>query len=202
MNLPHSRAGHRALTAVAITTGLILAVSGCGGGGSGDDDPKQQSKSSPPSSSQQSEGEGTDSAPPEQPANEVLAESKGEGGLALAITSAVRDQSGYVTVQGTVTNGTGKSWVAAEWRSDENELVKNGASIAGASLVDKTGRKKYLVLRDTEGRCLCTRFAGGVRSGDTTEWFAQFPSPPEGTTKVDFQVGSMPPAAIEISEGE
>jgi hypothetical protein len=73
--------------------------------------------------------------------------------------------------------------------------------MAGAALVDQVGKKKYLVLRDTEGRCLCTRFSGGLRQGQTTDWFAQFPAPPEGTTKVEFQVGAMPPASIEISEG-
>jgi hypothetical protein len=120
----------------------------------------------------------------------------------VAVTSADRDEGGFVTVEGTVTNGSGKSWVAADWRGDERELAGNGGSIAGASLVDQGGKKKYLVLRDTEGRCLCTRFTGGVQPGETTEWFAQFPAPPEGTTEVSFQVGSMPPAAVEISEGE
>ena len=80
--------------------------------------------------------------------------------------------------------------------------AKNGGSVAGASLVDQAGKKKYLILRDTEGRCLCTRFARGSKPGESADWFAQFPAPPEGTTKVSFQVGSMPPASIELSEGE
>jgi hypothetical protein len=41
-----------------------------------------------------------------------------------------------------------------------------------------------------------------VKAGQSADWFAQFPAPPTDTTKVDFQVGSMPPASIEISEGE
>ncbi|MFD7546894.1 hypothetical protein [Streptomyces sp. NPDC059816] len=201
MKLPHART-RRTLTAAAFTTGLILAGAACGGGESGSDDGKRESRPASQSSQDQENEPTADDQSSTQPANDVLGESKGEGGLTMAITSAVRDQGGYITVQGTVTNGTGKSWVAAGWRSDENELVKNGASIAGANLVDKREGKKYLVLRDTEGRCLCTRFTGGILSGDTAEWFAQFPAPPEGTTKVDFQVGSMPPASIEISEGE
>jgi hypothetical protein len=74
--------------------------------------------------------------------------------------------------------------------------------MAGASLTDSKGKKKYLVLRDTQGRCLCTKFdGGGVDAGKSADWFAQFPAPPADTTAVDFQVGSMPPASIEISEG-
>ncbi len=198
MTSRHTTKGRRALAAVAITTGLVLSVAGCGGGGEGDGKSEKDPSSSAPAKGGGDEGKEEASA---SAAQQALAEVKG-GGLTLTITSAERDAGGFVTVNGTVTNGSGKAWVAADWRGDERELAKNGGSIAGASLIDQDGKKKYLVLRDTEGRCLCTRFTGGVGSGETTDWFAQFPAPPEGTTQVDFQVGSMPPASIEISEGE
>ncbi|MGP4045073.1 hypothetical protein [Streptomyces sp. 2A115] len=196
MDFRHTMKGRRALTAVAITTGLILTVAGCGGGDDGGSD--KNTSSSAPTKSDGGDDKQESQAPPAQ---QALAEVKG-GGLTLAVTSATRDEGGFVTVEGTVTNGSGKSWVAADWRGDERELAGNGGSIAGASLIDQAGKKKYLVLRDTEGRCLCTRFTGGLQSGETTEWFAQFPAPPEGTSEVTFQVGSMPPAPVELSEGE
>ncbi|MEV4866224.1 hypothetical protein [Streptomyces ossamyceticus] len=197
MKFRYTTRGRAALTAVTIATGLVLTVAGCGGGGDDDNPPKKDS-SAKPSQDNKDEAKEESEAPATQ---SVLAEVKA-GGLTLKVTSAARDGGGFVTVEGTVTNGTGKPWVGAEWRGDESELVKNGGSIAGANLVDPNGKKKYLVLRDTEGRCLCTRFTGGVQTGVTTDWFAQFPAPPEGTTSVDFQVGSMPPATIELSEGE
>ncbi|MFE9994389.1 hypothetical protein [Streptomyces avermitilis] len=197
MDFRHTTKGRRALSAVAITTGLLLAVSGCGGGGDGKSDKGTSTASAPAKSS--SDGGSKETESPES--DTVLAEVKGENGLTLAITSAKRDSGGFVTVEGAVTNNTDSIWVAASWRGDERELSKNGASIAGASLIDQKGKKKYLILRDTSGRCLCTQFTGGVRQGATAQWFAQFPAPPEGTTKVSFQVGGMPPASIEISEG-
>ncbi|MEV2249783.1 hypothetical protein AB0I94_04340 [Streptomyces sp. NPDC050147] len=199
MNIRHAIKTRRAMTAVAITTGLVLTVAGCGGGG--DDDKPKTEKSSTPSGGKNDAG-GEKDKESREPADSVLAEVKGEQGLSLKVTSAKRDEGGFLTVEGTVTNGGSKAWVAASWRGDEKELTKNGGSIAGASLVDTEGKKKYLILRDTEGRCLCTRFTGGVLSGQTVDWFAQFPAPPAETTKVDFQVGAMPPASIEISEGE
>ncbi|MEV8566995.1 hypothetical protein AB0436_15730 [Streptomyces sp. NPDC051322] len=101
-----------------------------------------------------------------------------------------------------VTNGSGKFWNPAEWAGDEQELAGNSASMAGASLVDTGGKKKYLVLRDTQGRCLCTRFTGGFDAGEAKAFYAQFPAPPASTTSVEFQVGDMPPATIDISEGQ
>ncbi|MEU3037333.1 hypothetical protein [Streptomyces griseoaurantiacus] len=198
MTYRHTRKGRRALSAVAITAGLLLTVAGCGGGG--DDGKDSSSSSAPGKTSDGGKEEGKKES--EQPSSDtVLAEVKGENGITLAVTSAKRTDGGFVTVEGTVTNNTDNTWIAASWRGDERELAKNGASIAGATLIDPQGKKKYLILRDTSGRCLCTQFTGGVRQGETSSWFAQFPAPPEDTTKVDFQVGAMPPASIEISEG-
>ncbi|MEV1023828.1 hypothetical protein [Streptomyces sp. NPDC050264] len=199
MKLRHTTTARRSLTMAAITAGLVLTVAGCGDGGSGDGD-NAEGSSSPTTSAQKSEG--AESSAPPGSTDKVLAEVKGEGGITLTVTSAAQDAGGFVTVQGTVVNGTGKAWVPVNWRGDERELMANGGSIAGAALVDEANKKKYLILRDTEGRCLCTRFTGGVRNGQTAEWYAQFPAPPEGTTKLSFQVGAMPPAPIEITEGE
>ncbi|MPY44731.1 hypothetical protein FNH04_33955, partial [Streptomyces phyllanthi] len=196
MNFRHTMKVRRTVTAVVIASGLLLTVAGCGGGDDGGGE--KNTSSSAPAKDDSGDGKQESQAPQ---SDTVLAEVKGQDGLTLAITSAKRDGGGFVTVEGTVTNNTGKVWVAADWRSDETELAKNAGSISGASLIDQEGKKKYLILRDTSGRCLCTQFTGGVRDGNTTQWYAQFPAPPDGTTKVDFQVGAMPPASIELSEG-
>ncbi|MGW5608753.1 hypothetical protein ACWEWI_22140 [Streptomyces sp. NPDC003753] len=197
MDVRHTMQGRRALSAVAITTGLILTVAGCGGGDGGG---KPRATSS--SAKSTAGGGGSQSQQSSAPAaDKVLAEVK-SGDIILTVTSAVRDGGGFVTVSGTVTNNSGQFWIASNWRGDERELSKNGASLAGASLIDSKGKKRYLVLRDTQGRCLCTKFdGGGVGAGKSADWFAQFPAPPEGTNEVNFEVGAMPPASIELSQG-
>ncbi|MET8553742.1 hypothetical protein ABZV64_02065 [Streptomyces sp. NPDC004959] len=187
--------------ALSLVAALSLTVASCGGEGEGDS--KKESRASSPAAPR----EDSPSSPAAQPSSgddeeTVLAEVKGGQELDLKVTSAQRDAAGFVTVSGTVTNGSGNAWTAADWRGDERELRDNGGSIAGASLVDATAKKRYLVLRDTQGRCLCTRFVGGVNPGATTDWFAQFPAPPSSTKKVTFQVGSMPPAEIPLSEAQ
>jgi hypothetical protein len=197
MNFRHTMKGRKALGAVAIATGLLLTVAGCGGGG-GDGKSGEESSTSAPAQNSAG-GKAKESSAPASA--QTVAEVKSNG-ITLAVTSAKRDQGGFVTISGTVTNGTSGIWIGAEWISDETELQKNGGSLAGASLVDEKGKKKYLILRDTTGRCLCTKFQGGVSQGATVDWFAQFPAPPAGTTSVQFQVPTMPPATIELSDGE
>ncbi|MGW2690332.1 hypothetical protein [Streptomyces sp. NPDC001296] len=196
MDFPRTMKGRRALGAVAVATGLILTVAGCGSGSGGE---KPSGTSSSKATAKSGGSQRHDSSAPA--AGQVVAQVKG-GDVTLTITSAVRDQGGFVTVSGTVANNGGQFWIASNWRGDERELSRNGASLAGAALVDSKGKKKYLVLRDTQGRCLCTKFdGGGVAAGKSADWFAQFPAPPEGTDTVDFQVGAMPPATVELSQG-
>lgn len=200
MSMRRTMKARRAWTAVAITTGLGFAVAGCGGDDGGDK-PKTAG-SSASATAKQPEQQPKEDAPQSPSSNTVLAEVKGGDNHTITINSAVRDAGGFVTVSGQVKNGRDGLWNPTTWSGGEKELNGNGASMAGASLVDKTGKKKYLVLRDTDGRCLCTKFTGGFKRGEEKAFFVQFPAPPASANKLDFQIADMPPASIEISEGE
>jgi hypothetical protein len=197
MTLRRSIRGRRALAALATTSVLLLGAAGCGNGDDGGGDSKQSASSAPSGKDGGDESAGESQAPS---STQALATAK-DGDITVEITSAVRDAGDFVTVSGTVTNDGGSTWVGTEWKSDERELAGNAGSLSGANLVDSAGKKKYLVLRDTEGGCLCTKFSA-VRPGQTVSWFAQFPAPPESAKQVEFQVGGMPPTAVELSGGE
>lgn len=188
----------RASAMVALTAGVALALTGCGGGG-GDKQPdsKASSKSSAPKTGGSSGGTSSPSVEPTQ----VLAQVKGEKGIEITINSVVRDPGGFVTVQGTVTNNGTEVFNADMWVGSETSVSKSGASVAGAVLVDEAGKKRYYVLRDTEGKCLCTMGLLSIQPKETRPIFAQFPAPPTATTSVEFQLPTMPPAKIQISEG-
>jgi len=185
------------LAAVAVTTGLALAVAGCSGGDEGGDDDASHS------SGQHKDGGtgGGSGGQDDGGQDKVLAEVKGGkgGDFTLTVTSARRDASGFTTIKGTLKNDGPSVAVLPGWASDEAELKNNGLSMAGATMVDKKGKKRYFILRDTNGHCLCTRFSGGFQQGESAEWFAQFPAPPESTRSVDFQVADMPSATVELS---
>jgi hypothetical protein len=121
--------------------------------------------------------------------------------MEVTINSAVRDTGGFVTVQGVITNNGTSVFDADTWRGNETALVKSGASVAGAVLVDEAGKKRYYVLRDTDGECLCTMKLLSIRPSESRPFFAQFPAPPPATTQVEFELPTMPPAKITISQG-
>ncbi|MBO8187579.1 hypothetical protein [Streptomyces spirodelae] len=196
MTMRRTRNARRGVAAAALVTGLALTAAGCGGGDGGGEDDKKPAPSSGKEQGDTGSGSGKD-----ETEGEPLAQVKGgkDGALTLTITSAVRDDGGFATLKGTVTNSGPSVVTLPDWQSDETELKKNGLSMAGATMVDKKEKKRYLVLRDTTGRCLCTRFRSGFPEGKSTQWYAQFPAPPPSTDKVDFQVADLPSATVELS---
>ncbi|MFF7676540.1 hypothetical protein [Actinacidiphila glaucinigra] len=182
--------------AVVVAVVLAAALSGCGGG-DGDDKTAAtpSTKTSAPGGSDKPSGE-----PSDEP-TQVLAQMKGEKDITVTLSEATRDSGGFVTVKGTLTNGGASIFNASSWVGSEMAVQKSGASVAGAVLVDAAGKKRYYVLRDTEGKCLCTMGLTLIKPGETRPLFAQFPAPPEGTTEMEFQLPTMPPAKITIAEG-
>lgn len=196
MRVRRTKKNRTRITAAVVTAGLVLAVAGCSSdSGEGGDDKQPASAADEKSGGDGGGGQGSDSGE-----DGPLAEVKGSDGISLTISTAKRDQGGFVTLTGKVTNTGNDPWSGVSWKSDEREVGSaNPASMAAAKLVDKKGKKRYYILRDTEGRCLCTAFKGGIMSGDSKTWYAQFPAPPEGNDTLDFQIADMPTASITVS---
>ncbi|WP_431952079.1 hypothetical protein [Actinacidiphila sp. bgisy167] len=180
----------------AIVAAMVLAVAltGCGGG-DGKAAGTPSAKTSAPGGSDRS------SAAPSDEPSQVLAQMKGEKGITVTLNEATRDSGGFVTVKGSLTNNGDSPFNATYWTGQETAVQRSGPSVAGAVLVDSVGKKRYYVLRDTEGKCLCTMGLTLIKPGETRPLFAQFPAPPESTTEVEFQLPTMPPAKITIAEG-
>ncbi|MGW0390284.1 hypothetical protein ACWDYJ_05155 [Streptomyces sp. NPDC003042] len=182
--------------AIGVAAALVLAVAGCGNGEN--EKPKQSDRpSAAPSSGGQAQLPSPDASQNPAPV-EVIATSSGPEAIVLTLNSAVRDQGGFFTVSGQIKNGGSAAFVqTAAWRGDEKN--SSAASVAGATLTDKVGKKRYYVLRDTEGRCLCTIGLTRIAAGESIPFFAQFPAPPAGTTEVDFNLPTFATATVKIS---
>jgi hypothetical protein len=65
--------------------------------------------------------------------------------------------------------------------------------------VDSKGKKRYYVLRDTDGRPLTTTGLTTIKAGGTVAVFMQFPAPPSTTAEVSFELPTFPVGTIKIS---
>ncbi|MFJ6914050.1 hypothetical protein ACIQUX_08825 [Streptomyces sp. NPDC101133] len=191
MRIRRGAKDRRAMTALIVAVGLALGVGGCSGGGGDDENPEASVSATAEGQSDPSAQEGTDSP---------LAELKGEDGLLLVIDSAERDAGGFLTVSGEIKNdGAKAARVPIQTRGDETEIMRHGGSLGGATLVDPADKKRYYVLRDTDGRPLTTTDMPRIKPGASIPVFMQFPAPPTDTAKVTFQLPTFASAPIEIS---
>ncbi|MFC5215130.1 hypothetical protein [Streptomyces coerulescens] len=191
MSIRFTTKARRGMVAMTVAAGLALGAAGCGSGG---DDGKPESSPSATKSG------GSGPSAQEGQSGDPLAELKGPNGLLLQITSAARDTGGFITVNGELKNDGDKTLtIPAQLSGNETEIIRNGRSLGGATLVDSKGKKRYYVLRDTDGRPLTTTGISSIKSGETIPVFMQFPAPPTDTADVSFQLPLFAPADITIS---
>ncbi|MFJ8541510.1 hypothetical protein ACIRFH_05695 [Streptomyces sp. NPDC093586] len=191
MSIRFTTKAPRGMAALTIAAVLALGVAGCGSGGGDDKKPQASASATSGNKSGPSAQQGTD-AP--------MAELKGQNGLVLKVGSATRDAGGFVTVSGEIKNDGAKATrVPIETRGNETEVVRHGGSLGGATLVDSASKKRYYVLRDTDGRPLTTTNIPRIDPGASVPVFMQFPAPPSEATEVTFQLPTFASATISIS---
>ncbi|MBQ0887337.1 hypothetical protein KBZ94_20745 [Streptomyces sp. RM72] len=191
MRIRFTTTARKGVVAVTVAAGLALSAVGCSGGEGGDGKAPTSASASTATGSDPSAQEGAD---------ESLAEVKGEDGLILKLTSATRDAGGFVTVSGEMKNdGDKPARVSVRTAGDETEIIRHGSSLGGATLVDSAKKKRYYVLRDTDGRPLTTTNMPRIKAGASIPVFMQFPAPSADTTEVTFQLPTFASATISIS---
>ncbi|MEU9295749.1 hypothetical protein [Streptomyces sp. NPDC048266] len=179
--------------AVAVVA-VAFFVAGCGAEEKPKADKPAVTTTAPPKS------EITQGSQAPEESEETLAVMSGQKGLEFTIYSAERDAGGFLTVKGRLRNAGGSvSAIPAQTSGDETEVVKHGTSLGGATLVDSLGKKRYYVLRDTDGRPLTTIGLDSLGPGKSTAVFMQFPAPPATTTEVSFQLPTFEPATLKLS---
>ncbi|MFE4860198.1 hypothetical protein [Streptomyces sp. NPDC056670] len=184
--------------AAAMAVALAFTVAGCGD--SGKDNKTTVGSSGESNSTSSAKGRQSGASSTQTNPAAKLAEAAGGGGIVLTVNSVARDAGGFLTVSGQLRNPGSKSFNGtSDWAGTERDVLPSGDSVAGATLIDKVGKKRYYVLRDTGGKCLCTMGISSVEAGQTVPFFAQFPAPPTGTKDVDFQLPTFPTMTVPVS---
>ncbi|WP_329232341.1 hypothetical protein OG488_24090 [Streptomyces sp. NBC_01460] len=204
MSIRRATDPRRAVAAASMVVVMALSVIACGGENGGGGGAESNATSSSPATAKPTDdgagGQEDTAAGDNVDPNAKLAEIKGAKDMVLVINEVKRDSSGFVTVQGTMTNEGDEPVNPSGWSGSEPIIVQtNLNSVGGATLVDKTGKKRYYILRDTDGRCLCTAGISGVMPGKSLPVFMQFPAPPDTTTEVDFTLPTFATTSLKIS---
>lgn len=136
------------------------------------------------------------------PAPVVASADRGDlPGITLTVDQLRRADPNTVTVVFTIANKDGEPPVF-DWTWGELGLTEVGNAFAfdmsGVYLIEPEGKKKYLVLRDTNNRCICSTgvyrsgTGEGLTPGTAVTMFAKFPAPPAAVTRVAVAVPHFP----------
>jgi hypothetical protein len=122
-------------------------------------------------------------------------------GITLAVNQLRRSDPNTVTVVFTIANQDGEPPVF-DWTWGELGVIDVGNALAfdvsGVYVVEPQGKKKYLVLRDTNTRCICSTgvfrsgSSSGLTRGTAATFFAKFPAPPAGVTTMSVVIPHFP----------
>jgi hypothetical protein len=66
-------------------------------------------------------------------------------------------------------------------------------NVSGIYLIDTVNRQKYMVVRDSEGDCLCSRDVPPIEAGASGTVWARFPEPPADVATVGVVVPHFVP---------
>lgn len=117
-------------------------------------------------------------------AQELVGEGE-KAGTKIVVRGLKRDDGGTVTLRFQVVNDGNKS-------QPMYQLIGN--SLDGhAHLIDAANKKKYLVVKDSAGKCECAPIRDSVEKGSPVNLWVKFPAPPESVQKVTVVINGFEP---------
>ncbi len=134
--------------------------------------------------------------PPARPAlAAVLATADSDtGDLRVEVTELKRGSGGTVSLKFTMINKSSTRVEVGGYKfADPKHQIPDHNSVGGVHLIDAAGRKKYLVVRDTNKQCVCSREIRRIEPGARLNLYVTFPAPPVEVQKVTVVIPHFSP---------
>ena len=125
-------------------------------------------------------------------ATKILGSADGETpGTHIDVTQLKRLSGNMVSLQFVLTNDTNTT-IPLGGLMDGSDAMHDNATLAGVNLDD--GSTKYTVVRDAQGKCVCSSALTYLRRPKSkVDLSAEFSSPPTSVKKLNVDVPHFPP---------
>ena len=122
----------------------------------------------------------------------ALASAEGEkSGSRVEVQELKRVSGGTVMLRFAIINDTSDRFPFG------NQLIQAGINesntIGGVHLIDPVGKKKYLVVRDSQNNCDCSRKLTELKPKSSINLWARFPAPPDNVEKINVVIPRFAP---------
>lgn len=131
-------------------------------------------------------------APQPAPAKAALATSDGETpGARVEVQELRRVSGGTVMLRFMMINDADKTLnVGYAYGAGSTSDI---GTVAGVHLIEPVGKKKYLVVRDSENKCDCSRGVKDIAAKSRANLWARFPAPPDNVEKIGVVIPHFSP---------
>ncbi len=122
----------------------------------------------------------------------ALATSDGETpGARVEVQELKRVSGGTVMLRFTMINDGDKTLnVGYDFGAGSTSDI---GTVAGVHLIEPVGKKKYLVVRDSENKCDCSRGVKDIAAKSRANLWARFPAPPDNVEKIGIVIPHFSP---------
>ena len=132
-------------------------------------------------------------SPPSAATPGGIATADGEqSGITLSVQELKRTSGGTVSLKFSITNGSSEP-MDYGYNFGEKDRASDYGSLGGVVLIDEANKKKYFVVRDSEGQCVCSRGLKDQKAGETRNLWVRFPAPPDDVQKISVVVPHFSP---------
>ena len=151
-----------------------------------------QAPADPPSATSQAPAPAGQPAPQTPQAKPALATSDGETpGARVEVHELKRVSGGTVMLRFTMINDGDKTLnVGYDFGAGSTSDI---GTVGGVHLIEPVGKKKYLVVRDSENKCDCSRGVKDVAAKSRANLWARFPAPPDNVEKIGVVIPHFSP---------
>ncbi len=132
------------------------------------------------------------STPTPAPAPKWLATSEGEYPRLTAAIQELKRGPNTLMLKLVMINQSGNGRGDLDFDYEEG-VITSRPSISGVHLIDEANNKKYFVVKDSEGDCICSRRIEGIQPWSQKALWAQFPAPPDEVQNITVEIPHFPP---------
>jgi hypothetical protein len=128
------------------------------------------------------------------PAHAQGARFVGEGekaGQRVEVRDIRRDEGGTITLRFQLVNEGDSEINSCSLRDTQHN--EDCGTIGAVHLIDAANKKKYLVVRDAQKKCVCSEGVKSLRKGGQSNVWAKFPAPPDSVQKITVVVPGFEP---------
>ena len=109
-------------------------------------------------------------------------------GARVEVTELKRGSGGTLTLKFVMLN-EGSDPISFSYNFGDAQMSTiDYNTVGGVHLIDAANKKKYLVVRDSDNNCVCSRGLADIPAGGKVSLWAKFPAPPEDVQAISVMI--------------